>query len=135
MAVKIPEIVVFPNSHPDRHYTITHTNPEFTSVCPITGLPDFGEISIEYIADELCIELKSLKYYFFSFRNRGIFYESVINEILEDLTFALKPRSMTVRGAFSTRGGLHSDVEASYIAGLDPEPKNSKRIKVTRLKK
>ncbi|MBS1902175.1 MAG: NADPH-dependent 7-cyano-7-deazaguanine reductase QueF [Bacteroidetes bacterium] len=126
------ELVVFKNPHPERDYTITHVNPEFTSVCPVTGLPDFGEISIEYVADELCVELKALKYYFLSFRNRGIFYEAVINEILDDLVTAMKPRSITVRGAFSTRGGLHSVVEVGYIKGLDREPKPSPRVKIVR---
>ena len=93
-----PELVIFANTHPDRSYTVTHVNPEFTSVCPMTGLPDFGEITIEYVPDTLCIELKSLKYYYLSFRNRGIFYEAVVNEMLEDMIGALKPRSMTVRG-------------------------------------
>ena len=125
-----PELVIFKNPHPERDYTITHINPEFTSVCPVTGLPDFGEITIEYVADALCVELKSLKYYFLSFRNRGIFYEAVINEILEDLVGALKPRSMTVRGDFSTRGGLHSSVEVGYIKGIDPEPKPSPRVRI-----
>lgn len=127
-----PELVVFKNPHPERDYTITHVNPEFTSVCPVTGLPDFGEITIEYVADELCIELKSLKYYFLAFRNRGIFYEAVINEILEDLIGALKPRSLTVRGEFSTRGGLHSTVEVGYIEGFDPKPKPSPRVRIKR---
>ena len=100
-------------------------------MCPVTGLPDFGEISIEYVPDELCIELKSLKYYFLAFRNRGIFYEAVINEILEDMIGAVKPRSMTVRGEFSTRGGLHSSVEVTYIKDFDPAPKPSDRVTVT----
>ncbi len=126
------ELVVFKNPHPERDYTITHVNPEFTSVCPVTGLPDFGEITIEYVANELCVELKSLKYYFLAFRNRGIFYEAVINEILDDLVTAMKPRSISVRGAFSTRGGLHSTVEVGYIEGLDREPKPSPRVKIVR---
>ncbi len=126
------ELIIFKNPHPERDYTITHVNPEFTSVCPVTGLPDFGTITIEYVADELCVELKSLKYYFLSFRNRGIFYEAVINEILEDMIGALKPRSLTVHGEFSTRGGLHSTVEAGYIQGLDPAPKPSPRVRITK---
>ncbi len=125
------ELVIFKNPHPERDYTITHVNPEFTSVCPVTGLPDFGEITIEYVPDGLCVELKALKYYFLSFRNRGIFYEAVINEILEDMIGALKPRSMTVTGNFSTRGGLHSIVEVGYLKGLDSEPKPSPRVKIT----
>ncbi len=130
MSNSLSELVIFANPRPERDYTITHVNPEFTSVCPVTGLPDFGEISIEYVPDELCVELKSLKYYFLAFRNRGIFYEAVINEILEDLIGALSPRSMTVRGDFSARGGLHSTVEAGFIKGFDPEPKPSPRVKI-----
>lgn len=126
-----PELVIFKNTHPDRLYTVTHVNEEFTSVCPVTGLPDFGTITIEYMPGELCIELKSLKYYYLSFRNRGIFYEAVVNEMLEDFIGAINPRSMTVRGEFTTRGGIHSTVEASYIKDFDPEPKPSERVSVT----
>ncbi len=132
---KIPELHVFPNSRPERNYTIMHVNPEFTSVCPMTGMPDFGEITVEYVPDLLCVELKSLKYYYFAFRNKGIFYESVVNEILEDLIGALKPRSMTVIGKFTTRGGIHSTIEVGYIQDFDPTPKPSKRVKVVKLKK
>ncbi len=120
--------MIFKNPYPERDYSITHVNPEFTSVCPVTGLPDFGEITIEYVADEWCVELKALKYYFLSFRNRGIFYEAVINEILEDMVTAMKPRSLTITGSFSTRGGLHSTIIASFIKGIDPMPKRSNRV-------
>jgi 7-cyano-7-deazaguanine reductase len=135
MANTKPELHIFPNPNPERDYTIVHVNPEFTSVCPMTGLPDFGTITIEYVPDELCVELKSLKYYFLSFRNRGIFYEAVTNEILEDMVSALKPRSIMVRGEFTVRGGLYSSVEVGFMKGLDVIPKQSKRIKVTRIKK
>ncbi|MBS1911200.1 MAG: NADPH-dependent 7-cyano-7-deazaguanine reductase QueF [Bacteroidetes bacterium] len=108
------ELETFPNPKPDRDYTITHVNPEFTSVCPMTGLPDFGTITVEYIPDRLCVELKSLKYYFLDFRNRGIFYEAVVNAILDDLVAALAPRYMCVTGEFSTRGGLNSVVTAQH---------------------
>ncbi len=108
------ELEVFENPRPERDYTITHVNPEFTSVCPKTGLPDFGTITVEYVPDQLCVELKSLKYYYLDFRNKGIFYESVINQILDDLTEAVKPRRMKVIGEFTTRGGLHSTVTAEY---------------------
>jgi 7-cyano-7-deazaguanine reductase len=101
---------VFDNPKPDRDYTIKHVNPEFTSVCPMTGLPDFGTITLEYVPDRLCVELKSLKYYYLDFRNRGIFYEAVTNQILDDLADLLKPRYMKVTGSFSTRGGLHSEI-------------------------
>ena len=79
------KIEVFDNAYPQRDYLITHVNEEFTSVCPMTGLPDFGIITIEYIPDKICIELKSLKYYFLEFRNKGIFYEAVTNQILDDM--------------------------------------------------
>ncbi len=129
-----PEIIVFPNPYPKRDYVITHTNPEFTSVCPVTGLPDFGEIEVVFVPDELCVELKSLKYYFVSFRQRGIFYEAVTNEILEDLVSAIKPRWMEVTGEFSTRGGLHSTVVAKYTQGENELP-HSDRITITQLEK
>jgi len=108
------EIEVFENQYPNRDYFITHVNEEFTSVCPKTGLPDFGTITINYIPDKLCLELKSLKYYFLDFRNKGIFYEAVINQILDDLVKACAPRYMEVRGDFTTRGGMHSTVVAVY---------------------
>ena len=103
-------IETFANPNPERDYTITHVNPEFTSVCPMTGLPDFGTITVEYVPGELCVELKSLKYYYLEFRNRGIFYEAATNQILDDLCRALDPRYIKVTGAFTTRGGLHSTV-------------------------
>ena len=86
-------VETFNNPRPDREYTIVHTNPEFTSVCPMTGLPDFGTITVEYIPDKLCVELKSLKYYYLDYRNRGIFYEAATNQILDDLVEAMNPRS------------------------------------------
>jgi 7-cyano-7-deazaguanine reductase len=109
-----PELEIFSNPHPQRNYSIAISHPEFTSVCPKTGLPDFGTIEIDYVADASCIELKSLKYYFLSFRNRGIFYEAVINEILDDLVAACQPRFMEVTGEFTARGGLSSTIRASY---------------------
>ena len=111
---KIKLLEVFDNSFPARKYLIIHKANEFTSLCPKTGQPDFGAISISYIADKLCIELKSLKYYLQSFRNEGIFYENVTNRILEDLIKTLKPKWMEVRGEFSVRGGLNSTVIAEY---------------------
>jgi 7-cyano-7-deazaguanine reductase len=104
----------FPNPRPDRDFEIAINCPEFTSVCPKTGLPDFGEIRITYTPDQRCVELKSLKYYIIGFRNRGIFYEHVTNEILDDLVGALAPRQMTVVGDFSVRGGIKTVVTASY---------------------
>ncbi|GMV35935.1 MAG: hypothetical protein AMXMBFR61_04430 [Fimbriimonadales bacterium] len=104
----------FPNPCPERDYTIRHVCPEFTSVCPKTGNPDFATIIVEYVPDKLCIELKSLKLYYFSFRNQGIFYEAVVNRILDDLVSACSPRRMTVTGEFNVRGGISSVVTASY---------------------
>jgi len=104
----------FDNPHPGRDYVIRHVAPEFTSVCPKTGQPDFGTIEIEYVADRLCVELKSLKLYLQGYRNTGVFYEDVVNRILDDLVRALRPRRMTVTGSFTPRGGMHSVVTARY---------------------
>jgi 7-cyano-7-deazaguanine reductase len=104
----------FPNPRPGRDYEIEIRCPEFTSVCPRTGLPDFGEIRITYVPDELCIELKALKYYIVEYRNRGIFYEAVTNQILDDLVSACSPRRMTVVGDFSVRGGIGTTVTAAF---------------------
>ena len=106
----------FPNPRPGRDFEIAISCPEFTSVCPKTGFPDFGEIRITYVPAERCIELKSLKFYIIEFRNRGIFYEAVTNEILDDLVAACAPRRMTVIGDFSVRGGIKTVVTASYEA-------------------
>ena len=104
----------FPNPRPERDYEIAIACPEFTSVCPMTGLPDFGEIRITYVPDARCVELKSLKYYMIEFRNRGIFYEAVTNQILDVLVALLAPRRMTVVGDFSVRGGTKTVVTPSY---------------------
>ena len=106
----------FPNPCVGRDYEIAISCPEFTSVCPKTGLPDFGEIRITYVPGDRCIELKALKYYIIEFRNRGIFYEAVTNQILDDLVAACQPRRMTVVGDFSVRGGIKTVVSASYTA-------------------
>ena len=108
------ELEVFENKYPDRDYLITHINEEYTSVCPKTGLPDFGTITINYIPDKLCLELKALKYYFLDFRDKGIFYESVINQILDDLVRACNPRYMEIVGEFSSRGGIKSIIEVTH---------------------
>ena len=105
----------FPNPEPKRDYEIAIRCPEFTSVCPKTGLPDFGEIRVTYTPDARCLELKALKLYLIEFRNRGIFYEQVINQILDDLVAACEPRRMTVVGAFSARGGITTQVTADYV--------------------
>ena len=106
----------FPNPRPTRPYVIEHTCPEFTAVCPMTGQPDFGTIRITYVPGRTCVELKSLKLYLHSFRDRGIFYEAVTNVILDDLVKALRPVSMTVEGDFRVRGGISSVVRASHPA-------------------
>lgn len=105
---------IFDNSFPNRNYLIIHKANEFTSVCPKTGQPDFGVITISYIAKAKCVELKSLKYYLQSFRNEGIFYENVINRILDDLVKLLKPKWIEVVGDFTVRGGLQSKVISTY---------------------
>ena len=114
MSEKVKILETFENAHPHRNYKITHTNPEYTSVCPKTGHPDFGTMTVEYIPDLLCIELKSLKLYFQSFRNDGIFYEKVTNTILEDLVACCKPRYMKVTANFNPHGGISSVIEAEY---------------------
>jgi 7-cyano-7-deazaguanine reductase len=107
-------IETFPNPRPARDYEIETRVLEFTSLCPKTGLPDFGEIRITYVPDTRCLELRSLKYYFLSFRDKGIFYESATNQILDDLVAACQPRRMVVVGDFSIRGGLKTTVTARY---------------------
>lgn len=109
-------IETFPNPRPERDFEIAISCPEFTSVCPMTGLPDFGEIRITYVPGDRCIELKALKYYLVGFRNRGIFYEAATNQILDDLVATCQPRRMTVVGDFSARGGITTVVTASYTA-------------------
>ena len=107
-------IETFPNPRPERDYEIDIRCPEFTSMCPKTGLPDFGEIRITYVPDAACIELKALKYYLLGYRNQGIFYEAATNRILDDLVAACQPRHMTVTGAFSARGGITTNVVVKY---------------------
>jgi 7-cyano-7-deazaguanine reductase len=106
----------FENTHPERDYRITFDCPEFTSLCPITGQPDFGRLAIQYIPDKRCLESKSLKLYLFAYRNHGAFHEEVINRILDDIVHKIKPRQATVRGDFSPRGGIAIEVEATYPA-------------------
>lgn len=108
------DLELFENPRPERDYTITICCPEFTSVCPKTGQPDFGEILIEYCPDKLCIELKSLKMYMQSFRNKGIFYEALTNEILDDLADALEPRWMKITSSFTPRGGITTEVVCEH---------------------
>jgi 7-cyano-7-deazaguanine reductase len=107
-------IETFPNPRPERDFDIDIECPEFTSMCPKTGLPDFGTIHISYVPDDRCIELKALKYYLLEFRNKGIFYENATNQILDDLVAACNPRRMKVVGAFTPRGGIRTTVTATY---------------------
>jgi 7-cyano-7-deazaguanine reductase len=109
-----PKLDLFDNPCPQRDYTITIRCPEFTSVCPMTGQPDFGILTIEYCPDQTCMELKSLKYYMQSFRNKGIFYEALTNEILDDLVEACEPRWMKLTSSFTPRGGISTDVLVEY---------------------
>jgi 7-cyano-7-deazaguanine reductase len=104
----------FTNQFPNRDYVIETVCPEFTSVCPKTGQPDFGKLTITYVPDQLCIELKSLKMYLQQFRNEGIFYEHITNRILDDLVAVTQPRHMTLVAAFTARGGISTAVTAKY---------------------
>lgn len=106
----------FPNPQPDRDYHIAFECPEFTCVCPRTGQPDFATIRIAYVPDQICIELKSLKRYLWSYRSEGVFHEAVTNRILNDLVAACRPRYMKVVGDFSVRGGIHTVVTATHGA-------------------
>lgn len=108
------ELESFENTHPDRDYWITFHCPEFTALCPITGQPDFGVITIEYVPGRLCIESKSLKLYLFAFRNHGSFHEAAVNRILDDVIRAIKPRKARVIGRFNPRGGLAITVTAEH---------------------
>ena len=114
MEDKIKLLETFKNEFPNRDYTIVHTAPEFTSLCPKTGQPDFATIEIDYIPDKLCIELKSLKLYLNSYRNDGVYFESVTNRILEELVKVCSPRYMLVTAEFNVRGGISSVIEAEY---------------------
>ncbi|MGQ0733601.1 MAG: preQ(1) synthase [Acidobacteriota bacterium] len=110
-----PALDTFPNPRPERDFEIAIECPEFTSMCPKTGLPDFGTIRIRYVPDAACLELKALKYYLLDYRNQGIFYEAATNRILDDLVAACRPRRMTVIGAFTARGGITTTVTADYV--------------------
>lgn len=108
------DLETFPNPAPDRDYTIRMKVPEFTCLCPKTGQPDFATFHIEYVPDQTCIELKSLKMYFWSFRNDGAFHEAVTNRILGDLVRACAPRFMRLTGDFNVRGGIYTSVIAEH---------------------
>ena len=117
----------FPNPEPGRDYTIAHTCPEFTAVCPKTGQPDFGTIRVTYVPDRTCVELKSLKLYLAAYRDRGIYYEAVTNKILDDLVAALRPRYMVVEGDFNVRGGISSVVRAEHFGRAGKRRSSARR--------
>ncbi len=110
------KLATFPNPEPTRDYVVRHECPEFTSLCPVTGQPDFATISVTYCPDRLCVELKSLKLYLWAFRDEGHYFEQVVNQILDDLVRACLPRWMTVVGRFNVRGGISSVVAARHGA-------------------
>jgi 7-cyano-7-deazaguanine reductase len=127
-SLQTPSIATFDNPAPERDYEIVHTAPEFTSVCPITGQPDFGTIVVTYVPDRRCVELKSLKLYLVAWRDRGAFYEAVVNRILSDLVLSCAPRRMEVRGEFRVRGGISSVVTATHdAAGSAPARRGRRR--------
>ena len=109
---ELPAIQTWENQYPD--YEITITIPEFTCICPRTGLPDFGTITIHYLPDKSCLELKSLKSYIMAFRNLGIFNENVVNRVLDDVVRACEPQWAVVKGEFAARGGMHTLIEARF---------------------
>jgi 7-cyano-7-deazaguanine reductase len=115
--IKNPRTILdtFENPCPQRDYTVKFIFPEFTSMCPVTGQPDFATIAVEYIPDGRCVEMKSLKLYFLAYRNKGIFYEAVTNTIADDLIATLKPRKLTVIGDFAVRGGTAGVVTVDYV--------------------
>ena len=110
------QLETFPNPRPERDFEIAMECPEFTCICPRTGQPDFATIRIRYVPADLCVELKSLKLYLWSYRDEGAFHEAVINRILDDLVEACRPKTMTVVGDFNVRGGIHTTVTAEHKA-------------------
>lgn len=112
---RLPQIETWPNQFPN--YAIKIEAPEFTSVCPKTGLPDFGKLTLEYVPDKLCLELKSFKFYLLAYRNLGIFYENAVNRILADVVRTLRPISATLVGEFTPRGGLRTTITGSFRRG------------------
>ena len=121
------ELETFSNPHPDRDYTIRIRIPEFTCLCPKTGQPDFATLSLEYVPDLLCVELKSLKLYIWSFRDEGAFHEDVTNRILNDLVDACEPRFMRLRAEFNVRGGIYTDVVVDH---RQPDWKPQRRVEL-----
>jgi 7-cyano-7-deazaguanine reductase len=114
VTAELPEIETWPNQFPGRDYEIEISSPEFTSVCPKTGLPDHGTLTVRYVPDQACLELKAYKMYLLAYRNLGIFQENIVNRILEDVVRATNPRKVTVVGDFTPRGGIYSKISASY---------------------
>lgn len=112
--IELPGIDTWKNKYADKDYVVKFDTPEFNCICPKTGLPDFAHLYIEYVPDKECIELKSFKEYIFAYRNIGMFHEHVVNRFLEDLVKCCKPRRMSVKGVFNTRGGITTTVEAEY---------------------
>ena len=125
------QLETFPNQYPARDYTIQIVCPEFTSLCPKTGQPDFGTITFMYVPEKKCVELKSLKLYLQRYRNEGIFYEMLVNRLLDDLVAACQPRWLEVVGEFTPRGGLTTTVQCEYAATAEGRPARglSKRSK------
>jgi 7-cyano-7-deazaguanine reductase len=121
------ELETFSNPHPDRDYTIRIHVPEFTCLCPKTGQPDFATLTLEYVPDLLCVELKSLKLYIWSFRDEGAFHEDVTNRILNDLVDACEPRFMRLRAEFNVRGGIYTDV---VVESRQPDWKPQRRVEL-----
>jgi 7-cyano-7-deazaguanine reductase len=121
------ELETFSNPHPDRDYTIRIRIPEFTCLCPKTGQPDFATLTLEYVPDLLCVELKSLKLYIWSFRDEGAFHEEVTNRILNDLVDACEPRFMRLRAEFNVRGGIYTDV---VVESRQPDWKPQRQVKL-----
>jgi 7-cyano-7-deazaguanine reductase len=119
----------FDNPRPQRDYEVQFIFPEFTSMCPVTGQPDFATITVTYVPDQLCVEMKSLKLYYLAYRNKGIFYEAAVNAILDDLVAVLKPRRMTVVGDFAVRGGTRGIVTATHPGEEIRNPKHETRNK------
>ncbi len=122
---ELPEIETWPNQYPN--YEIEISTPEFTSVCPKTGLPDHGTLTLRYVPDKLCLELKSLKMYWLAYRNLGIFQENVVNRFLRDVVKSCNPISATVVGEFTPRGGVHSKISASWSRKRAAARKRSRR--------
>ncbi|MCK9605185.1 MAG: preQ(1) synthase [Methylomonas sp.] len=110
-----PDLTTFENPRPERDFTIRIDIPEFTCLCPMTGQPDFAKLVIEYVPDKLCVELKSLKLYMWTFRDRGAFHEAVTNEILDHIVAAISPSFMRLRAEFNVRGGIYTTVIAEHL--------------------